>query len=151
MTKVGGLSFPHALPAGVSAHHTALKPGKDLWRAPVPHARPEQESRKRRLLRLMLLQIAILSVANGCTGGRHDAFKEGPPAQPAPRHRYVEARFIPTDLTESLDRMSERGADSRNAIFPLGLTSHTNGEDAFVEHTATSRLDSGRLVVETAP
>jgi hypothetical protein len=98
----------------------------------------------------MLLQIAILSIANGCTGSRHDALGDEPPAQPAPRHRYTEARFVPTDLTESLDRMSDRGADPRRAVFPLELMSRAEGE-AFVEHTATSRLDTGRLVVETEP
>jgi hypothetical protein len=100
----------------------------------VPHAN-SQRARKQRLLRLMLLQIAILSIANGCTRSSHYAFD--PPAQAAPRHRYVESRFVPTDLTESLDRMADRGADPRRAIFPLS-----------VEHTATSRLDTGRLVVE---
>lgn len=60
----------------------------------MPYATPEREPRNYRLLRLMLLQIAILSIANGCTGNRQ--------AMP-------------------------------------------------VEHTATSRLDTGRLVVETEP
>jgi hypothetical protein len=101
-------------------------------------------------LRLALLQIAILSITNGCTGSRHEALRDEPQAQPAPRHRYVEARFAPSDLTESLDRMANRGTDPGKAIFPMGLISRTKGE-AFVEHTATSRLDTGRLVVETEP
>jgi hypothetical protein len=92
---------------------------------------PERESRKRRALRLMLLQIAILSIANGCTGSRHDAPRGEPPTQPAPRHRYTEARFVPTDLTDSLDRMADRGADPRRAVFPMGLMSRAEGE-AFV-------------------
>jgi hypothetical protein len=46
--------------------------------------------------------------------------------------------------------MSDRGADPHRAIFPLGPTSRAKGA-GFVEHTATSRLDTGRLVVETEP
>lgn len=133
----------------------------------MPHVRPEREPRKQRLLRLMLLQIAILSIANGCTGSRQDTPRDEPRAQPAPRHRYVEARFVPTDLTESLDRMADRGTDPRKAIFPVemgspqspggsevrqpGAAASGTSSDAFVEHTATSRLDTGRLVVETEP
>lgn len=86
----------------------------------MPYDCPEREPRKPRLLRLLLLQIAILSIANGCTGGHHGAFRDEPSTQPAPRQRYVEARFVPTELTPR-------------------------------EHTATSRIDSGRLVVETEP
>jgi hypothetical protein len=133
----------------------------------VPHASTERESRKRRLLRLMLLQIAILSIANGCTGSRQEALRDEQPAQPAPRHRYVEARFVPTDLTESLDRMADRGTDPRRAIFPVELGGPQSpggsekirqigaasgiSSDEFIEHTATSRLDTGRLVIETEP
>jgi hypothetical protein len=66
----------------------------------MPHANPEREPRKQRLLRLALLQIATLSIANGCASGRHQ--DDDPDA-------------------------------------------------AVVEHTATSRFDSGRFVAEEAP
>jgi hypothetical protein len=119
----------------------------------VSYAPPPPEPRKLRLLRLMLLQIAILSVANGCRHEAREAHDSNEPqAQPAPRHRYVEGRFVPENLVDSLDRMSQRGANGRSSALPVKFELDRRPLETFgeLEHTATSRLDTGRLA-ELAP
>jgi hypothetical protein len=124
----------------------------------VPLPATDLESRKLRLLRLLLLQIAILSITSACAGGHRSAYDSTPPATPAPRPRLHDSRAVAESLKESLDAMSDRmvatGMPIAPAIFAIedsaaaGAVFPDNQAatgDGLPEYTATSALDSGRL------
>ena len=58
---------------------------------PNPDPTTLQNPRKQRLLKLLLLQIAILTLTTACGGGSDD---DAPPATPAPAPQVVEGRFV---------------------------------------------------------
>lgn len=95
--------------------------------APTNHREP----RNVRLLKLLLLQAAILSITGGCAGGQRSA------------HESDER------LKASLDAMSDRMAATGGVIVPatflLDERKPCYGEP---EYTATSSLDTGRLPEE---
>jgi hypothetical protein len=124
----------------------------------VPVPSTDRESHKLRLLRLLLLQIAILSITSACAGGHRSAYDGTPPATPAPRPRLHDSRAVAESLKESLDAMSDRMATTgmpiapaifaiddsavASAVFP---DNETATGDGLREYTATSALDTGRL------
>jgi hypothetical protein len=101
----------------------------------------DSQSRKVRLLRLMLLQIAILSITGACAGGHRSAYDNAPPSTPAPRPRLHDSRAVAESLKESLDAMSDRMTATGMPIAPsmFAIAGPTP------EYTATSALDTGRL------
>src|SRR5687768_11840041 len=91
---------------------------QDSGRAQVPLPATDLESRKLRLLRLLLLQIAILSITSACAGGHRSAYDSAPPATPAPRPRLHDSRAVAESLKESLDAMSDRMVATGMPIAP---------------------------------
>ena len=93
----------------------------------MPHLDAHPEPHKVRLLRLLLLQIAILSVATACGGGGGYGSNNNPPAQQEPPPQVADARF--TDDT----------------IAGLGFTV-ANVVDGKTDDTGTFKFAQGRRV-----
>jgi hypothetical protein len=108
----------------------------------VPHRSFHREPRNVRLLKLLLLQVAILSFTTACRGGRYAEHDEAPPPQPAPRPRVIDSRAVAESLKDSLDVMSEQMNTARaaNSVTTFAIDGRAPG--ALLDVTADPSSDT---------